>query len=88
MTESEQVVRIILSFVNALLIIYITAKILGNERKTAWFTKRTKSNIFTRRGFLGDACNFGVPKKWQGFVVVVWLFGSISLLSYLVIFTM
>lgn len=88
MTESEQAVRIILSFVNALLIIYITAKILGDERKTAWFRKRTKSNIFTRRGFLGDACNFGVPKKWQGFAVAFWLFGSISFLSYLVIFSM
>ncbi|MDF2566468.1 MAG: hypothetical protein K0Q53_2872 [Massilibacillus sp.] len=88
MAESEQAVRVILSFMNALCIIYITAKVIGEEKKAKWFKKRQKSNIFTRRGFLGDACNFGVPQKWQGFAVAFWLFGSIGVLSYVVIFTM
>lgn len=88
MGEADQALRVILSFINALCIIYITAKVIGEEKKAKWFKKRQKSNIFTRRGFLGDACNFGVPQKWQGFAVTGWLFVSIGILSYVVIFTM
>lgn len=87
MNETEQVTRIILSFMMSLAIIFIIAKIIGEERKALWFKKRTKSNIFTRRGFLGDTWNFGVPKQWQGFVVVFFMYGLIGVCSYLMIFT-
>ncbi|WP_378956718.1 hypothetical protein [Pelosinus sp. sgz500959] len=87
MGEAQQVTRIIISFVTSLAIIYIIAKIIGEERKAQWFKKRTKSNIFTRRGFLGDTWNFGVPYRWQGFMVVFFMFGIIGLVSYAVIFT-
>ncbi len=88
MSEAEQAMKIICSFINAMCIIYITAKLIGEERKAKWFKKRQKSNLFTRRGFLGDTCNFGVPQKWQGFVVAAWLFSSIGMMSYIVIFKM
>jgi len=86
MAESEQVTRIIMSFITSLAIIFVMAKIIGAERKAQWFKKRTKSNFFTRRGFLGDTWNFGVPYKWQGFVVVFFMFGLIGICSYLMIF--
>lgn len=85
--EAEQVARILLSFVISLAIIYIIAKGIGEERKAQWFKKRKKSNIFTRRGFLGDTWNFGVPYKWQGFVVVFFMYGLIGVVSYFMIFT-
>lgn len=87
MSEAEQVTRIIISFIMSLAIIYVIAKIIGEERKARWFKKRTKSNFFTRRGFMGDTWNFGVPYRWQGFMVVFFMFGIIGLVSYAVIFT-
>jgi hypothetical protein len=88
MLESKMTIRVLLSFFIALGIIYFTAAMLGKERKAAWFKKRENSNIFTRRGFLGEACNFGVPRKWQGVVVSFWLFCSIGLVGYLLIFSL
>lgn len=85
--EAEQVTRILVSFITSLVIIYLIAKVIGEERKSQWFKKRTKSNIFTRRGFLGETWNFGVPYRWQGFVVVFFMFGLIGVVSYLMIFT-
>lgn len=87
LSEIDQVVRILSAFFTALVIIYVTAKILGEERKTRWFKKRTRSNIFTRRGALGETWNFGVPRKWQGFVVSFLMFGIIGIVSYVMIFT-
>lgn len=86
MKEAEQVTRIIMSFITSLAIIFVMAKIIGAERKVQWFKKRTKSNYFTRRGFLGDTWNFGVPYKWQGFAVVFFMYGLIGICSYLMIF--
>lgn len=87
MSETEQVTRIIISFMMSLAIIYVIAKCIGEERKALWFKKRTKSNFFTRRGLLGDTWNFGVPYRWQGFIVVFFMYGLIGICSYLMIFT-
>jgi len=87
MNEAEQATRIILSFMISLGIIFIMAKMIGEDKKAQWFKKRTKSNFFTRRGFLGDTWNFGVPYRWQGFVVVFFMYGLIGLCSYFMIFT-
>lgn len=86
MSENIIAARILLSFIAALSIIYITAKLLGNRRKASWFKKREKSNIFTRRGFLGESCNFGVPRSWQGIAISLWLISSIGIISYFIIF--
>ncbi len=86
MSENDITARILLSFIIALGIIYTTAKLLGNKRKASWFRKREKSNIFTRRGFLGESCNFGVPRNWQGIAVSLWLLSSIGIISYFIIF--
>ena len=87
MNETEQAVRVISVFILSLGFIYIIAKLIGEERKGKWFKKRTRSNIFTRRGFLGDTWNFGVPYRWQGFVVFFFMYGIIGIVGYLVIFS-
>lgn len=87
MNETEQAARIITVFFLALGFIYLVAKIIGEDRKAKWFKKRTKSNIFTRRGFLGNTWNFGVPYQWQGFAVLFFMYGVIGIVGYLAIFT-
>jgi len=86
-SETEQATRIITVFFLSLGFIYIVAKVIGEERKAKWFRKRTKSNIFTRRGFLGNTWNFGVPYQWQGYAVLVLMYGVIGIVGYLAIFT-
>ena len=87
MSETEQAARIIAIFILSLGFIYMVAKIIGEERKTKWFKRRTKSTIFTRRGFLGDTWNFGVPYGWQGFAVFFFMYGVIGVVGYFVIFS-
>lgn len=87
MNETEQAVRVISVFILSLGFIYIIAKLIGEERKGKWFKKRTRSNIFTRRGFLGDTWNFGIPYRWQGFAVFFFMYGIIGIVGYLVIFS-
>lgn len=87
MSETEQAARIITIFFLSLGFIYLVAKTIGEERKAKWFKKRTKSNFFTRRGFLGDTWNFGVPYQWQGFAVFFFMYGIIGVVGYFVIFS-
>jgi len=82
MSEVDQAVWVITSFLNALIIIYMTARWVGEERKARWFKKRQKITFFTRRGPLGEAWHFGVPRTWQGFAVAIAMYGAIGLLSY------
>lgn len=86
MNETEQAARIITVFILSLGFIYIIAKIIGEERKAKWFKKRTKRSFFIRRGFLGETWNFGVPYRWQGFVVFLFMYGVIGVVGYLMIF--
>lgn len=86
MTDAQMAARSIMAFIASLGIIFLTARILGEQRKAAWFKKREKSNLFTRRGFLGDSWNFGVPRNWQGVLVALWMVGSISLIGYGIVF--
>lgn len=86
MIDAQMAARSIMAFIASLGIIFLTARILGEQRKAAWFKKREKSNLFTRRGFLGDSWNFGVPRNWQGVLVALWMVGSISLIGYGIVF--
>lgn len=88
MTDAQMAARSIMAFIISLGIIFLTARILGEQRKAAWFKKREKSTLFTRRGFLGDSWNFGVPRSWQGVLVALWMVGSISLIGYGIVFLM
>jgi len=86
MGESQQAVWVMTSFLAAMIIIFVTARIVGQERKALWFKKREKSNFFTKRGFLGDTWNFGTPRSWQGFAVGIVMFTVIGVSSYLMTF--
>ncbi|MEN6413929.1 MAG: hypothetical protein ABFC84_14395 [Veillonellales bacterium] len=88
MSEAEQVTRIVLSFFIALAIVFFTSKLIGKERKARWFKKRRHNSFFTRRGFLGDSCYFGVPCKWQGIVIALLMVGGIGIISYLLLFVL
>jgi hypothetical protein len=86
MTDAEMTSRCLIAFMLAICIIFSVSKIIGEQRKALWFKKRNKSNIFTRRGFLGDSCNFGVPQTWQGILVGILMLGGISFLGYFILF--
>lgn len=66
--------------------IYAIARFIGSENKQNWFKKRTRSSFFTRRGFMGEYINFGRPICWQGYVVMLVMYGVILLAGYLYLF--
>ena len=84
-TESALAAKIVASFFFGMGIIFITALIVGPERKAKWFRKRQKYSFFNRRGFAGDALHFGYPRTWQGLVVTLLMFGIIGLVGYVII---
>lgn len=85
-TDADLTAKIVSSFFVSMLIIYATAKIIGPERKAAWFRKRQKYSFFNRRGFAGDVLHFGYPRTRQGVAVALLMFGTIGLVGYGIIF--
>lgn len=75
-----------ISFLLSLIIIYLTAKIIGQEKKARWFKKRQQNGIFNRRGFLGETLHFGYPCTVEGFIVMMIMFIVIFGISYALIF--
>ena len=59
--------KILICFIWAFIVFFITALIIGNEKKAKWFQRRTKYSWFNRRGFLGEALFFGYPKTKEGY---------------------
>lgn len=84
----EQGMRVIAAFLVSLVVVYITAKIVGEENKARWFKKRQQTSFLNRRGFLGESLNFGYPRTWQGAAVFAAMFGIIGVVSYIIIFVM
>lgn len=68
----------------AFIVFFITALILGVERKSQWFQRRTKYSWFNRRGFLGETLLFGYPKTKEGYGVAFIMAGAISIVCYIV----
>ena len=66
--------------------IYAIARFIGSENKRTWFKKRTRSSFFTRRGFMGEYINFGRPICWQGYMVMIVMYGVILLGGYVYLF--
>ena len=46
--------KILICFIWAFIVFFITALIIGNEKKAKWFQRRTKYTWFNSRGFLGE----------------------------------
>ena len=76
--------QIVIDIVWALIVFFITALVIGEERKSRWFKKRTKYSFFNRRGFLGERLQFGYPKTWAGGGVTLCMAVAIALEIYLV----
>lgn len=76
--------KILICFVWAFIVFFITALILGVERKSQWFQRRTKYSWFNRRGFLGETLLFGYPKTKEGYGVTFIMVGAISIVCYIV----
>lgn len=81
-----QALRVIIAFVIGLAIIYTTAKIIGEENKARWFKKRQQTSLFNRRGMLGEALNFGVPRGWLGALIMIIMYTIIFTLGYVLVF--
>lgn len=86
MSEMEQASRVLVSFGIALMIIYISGRCIGEERKLLWFKKRQQRSFFTRRGVLGETWHFGVPQTVQGVAVMLVMYGLIGSVGYWLIF--
>ena len=85
-TESAVAAKIFLALFVGMLIIYVTARILGRERKEKWFRKRQKMSFWNRRGFAGDTWHFGYPRTREGVAVALLMYGVIGLVGYEIIF--
>ena len=75
--------KILICFVWAFIVFFITALIIGNEGKAKWFQRRTKYTWFNRRGFLGEALFFGYPKTKEGYGITFWMASAISIVGYI-----
>ncbi len=75
--------KILICFVWAFIVFFITALIIGNEGKAKWFQRRTKYTWFNRRGFLGEALFFGYPKTKEGYGITFLMASAISIVGYI-----
>ena len=69
--------RLFTVFFLAFIIIIVTARLLGNERKAKWFKRRTNYTLLNRRGVFGEYLNFGYPRTFQGLAVALAMYGLI-----------
>ncbi|MBR1589905.1 MAG: hypothetical protein IJ657_02365 [Acidaminococcaceae bacterium] len=69
--------RLFAVFFLAFIIIIITARLLGSERKAKWFKRRTNYTLLNRRGIFGEYLNFGYPRTFQGLAVALAMYGLI-----------
>lgn len=75
--------KILICFIWAFIVFFITALIIGNEGKAKWFQRRTKYSWFNRRGFLGETLLFGYPKTKEGYGIVVLMAFVIGIVGYI-----
>ena len=68
----------------ALFICICTALLIGEERKSKWFQKRTAYSFFLRRGVLGEWLHFGYPCTVEGYGVTAIMLCLIGLSSYII----
>jgi len=85
----DQAIRVVASFFLCIIIVFITAMLVGDERKALWFKKRDLSkSFFNRRGILGEKCHFGYPRTIEGYAVMILMYAIMFGLSYYIIFKM
>lgn len=79
-------IKVILTFFLGIVISYLTASLIGSQRKGKWFKQHRQTSFFSRRGILGEGCHFGYPCTWQGMVVMILMYSIIFLTGYEIIF--
>ena len=75
--------KILICFIWAFIVFFITALIIGVEGKAKWFQRRTKYTWFNRRGFLGETLFFGYPKTREGYGITFFFFFAIGIVGYI-----
>ena len=83
-TDQEIALRIICSLLGALCIINIFARILGEDRKKAWFRVRSDFSFFNMRGIFGRSWLFGRPQTLEGVGVALAMFACIAAASFVI----
>lgn len=78
--------KVIFAFFTGLVIIYITARLIGEANKAKWFRKRQQMSFFNMRGALGDTFHFGYPCTWQGGLIVTLMYSVIFIVGYIIVF--
>lgn len=69
--------RLLTVFFVSFIVIIVTARIIGSEKKALWFKRRSNYTLLNRRGIFGEYLNFGYPRTWQGVVTAVLMYGFI-----------
>ena len=75
--------KILICFIWAFIVFFITALIIGVEGKAKWFQRRTKYTWFNRRGFLGETLFFGYPKTSEGYATTCVMASAIGIVGYI-----
>jgi hypothetical protein len=71
--------RIGITFLLSFVLFTATSLIIGEERKSRWFTNRKKAYFFNRRSYLRESLRFGRPSTVEGWLVFAFLFcGTLS----------
>ena len=68
--------KILICFVWAFIVFFITALIIGAEGKA-------KYSWFNRRGFLGETLLFGYPKTREGYGITCIMASAIGIVGYI-----
>jgi hypothetical protein len=85
-TELMYLKKIATCFGLSFILFAAVSKIIGEERKSRWFRKRTKYSFFTRRSFVGEFIHYGYPCTIEGFGVFLGLMAVVFSFSYWYIF--
>lgn len=83
-TDQEIALRILCSLFGAVCIINIFARVLGEERKKAWFRVRSDFSFFNMRGIFGRSWLFGRPQTIEGVGVALAMFACIAAASFVI----
>ncbi len=79
--------RVAITFVGWIVMMFITAWIIGPERKCKWFRQRDQQKSFlNRRGFFGEFIHFGYPCTREGMLVFAVLMAIVLTTAYIAIF--
>ncbi len=75
--------KILICFIWAFIVFFITALIIGNEGKAKWFQRELNILGLIAEVFLGEALLFGYPKTREGYGITFLMASAISIVGYI-----